>query len=140
MTSEQHIELRVKHLELVQGAIDRMAKNQFLLKGWSIAVIAGVVSLASPGSDPRFLVIAMVASVAFWGLDAYYLALERRFRELHDALARGVGGSETVPPLFSMSIRPVGREAARCWFRPCVLFSHGPLFVVLIALAIVELG
>lgn len=36
-----------KHLEFLQGAINRMAGNLFLLKGWTITLIAALFALSS---------------------------------------------------------------------------------------------
>lgn len=135
VTSPQ-AELQVKHLEMVQAAIERMARNQFNLKGWNVALVAGVLALSRPGADERFVIIALLASVVFWGLDAYYLGLERRFRECHEAIAGALRGQGQAPPLFSMAVRPVGLSVVRCVFSTAVFFTHAPILVALVVLAV----
>ena len=34
----------VKHLEFIQGVVNRLGGNSFLLKGWSMTVLAAVLS------------------------------------------------------------------------------------------------
>ena len=67
------MEKRHKHLEFIQIIITRMAVNSFLLKGWTITLIAGAFALSTKDSDHRYIVIAYFPIVIFWILDAYYL-------------------------------------------------------------------
>jgi hypothetical protein len=75
---------RVKHLEFVQSVISRMAGNSFLTKGWSITIAAAFFALAAKDSRPGFALLALFPALSFWGLDAYYLRLERLFRKLYE--------------------------------------------------------
>ncbi len=36
-------EQKHKHLELIQGVINRLSTNPFLLKGWSVVLILAVI-------------------------------------------------------------------------------------------------
>jgi len=73
-------ELYIKELELIQDIISRMANNSFLLKGWSLSfIVATLLLMDSIGY--RFLSIFSLG--VFWGLDAYYLRMERCYRELY---------------------------------------------------------
>ncbi len=40
-----------KHLELVQGVVNRMASNLFMLKGWAVTLVAGIFDLAGKDAD-----------------------------------------------------------------------------------------
>lgn len=75
---------KLKHLELVQGIINRMAGNSFALKGWAVTLVAGIFALASKDTDKMYFLIAYVPILVFWGLDTYYLLQERLFRSLYD--------------------------------------------------------
>ena len=44
-------ENKLKHLELIQGIINRMASNSFALKGWAVTLVAGIFALASKDTD-----------------------------------------------------------------------------------------
>lgn len=73
-----------KHLELVQGVINRMASNSFMLKGWAVTLVAGIFALADQDTDKLYFLVAYIPVLAFWGLDAYYLFQERLYRSLYD--------------------------------------------------------
>jgi hypothetical protein len=75
---------RIKHLELVQAVVSRMAANSFWLKGWSVTLVAAIVALAAKDADPRFALLAVVPVLIFWLLDAYFLRQERMYRKLYD--------------------------------------------------------
>ena len=44
------MEKKLKHLEFIQQAINRMASNLFLLKGWTVTLIAAMFALAAKES------------------------------------------------------------------------------------------
>lgn len=75
----------VKHLEFIQGIINRMANNSFLLKGWSVTLVAALFALAAQNAKLGFVVLAFFPVIVFWILDSYYLRQERLYRELYDA-------------------------------------------------------
>lgn len=76
-------ENKLKHLEMIQGIINRMASNSFALKGWAVTLVAGIFALASKDTDKIYFLIAYVPIVVFWFLDSYYLLQERLFRSLY---------------------------------------------------------
>ena len=77
------MEEKIKHLEMIQGVINRMANNSFVLKGWAVTLAAGVFALAGSNSENLLFWIACVPVIAFWGLDSYYLLQERLYRDLY---------------------------------------------------------
>ena len=80
---------KIAHLGFIQGVINRMGNNSFLVKGWTVALIAGVFALSSQdnGNHVFFVFFAFVLTVLFWLLDAYFLYQENRFRELLSRLS-----------------------------------------------------
>ena len=72
------------YLQMIQGIVNRMASNSFMLKGWAVTLIAGIFALASKDSDKVYFLIAYVPIIIFWGLDAYYLMQERLFRNIYN--------------------------------------------------------
>lgn len=75
---------KITHLEMVQGIINRMANNSFMLKGWAVTLVAGIFALASKDTDKLYFLIAYIPIVVFWGLDSYYLLQERLYRALYN--------------------------------------------------------
>lgn len=78
------MEKKLKHLEMIQSVISRMAQNSFLIKGWSVTLTAAIFVLADKDSNSHFVFIALLPSIAFWGLDGYFLRQERLFRKLYE--------------------------------------------------------
>lgn len=75
---------KIKHLEMIQSVISRMSKNSFALKGWSVTLVSGIFALSAKDSDRMFFLTAYIPIVIFWGLDSYYLMLERKYRLLYE--------------------------------------------------------
>jgi hypothetical protein len=46
---EGTMENKIKHLEFIQSTVGRMASNLFLLKGWTITLIAAVFAVGRAG-------------------------------------------------------------------------------------------
>ena len=67
------MEAKLKHLEFIQAAISRMATNSFLFKGWAITIAAGLSAFGTANMQAGLLTIALVSTVMFWAIDAYYL-------------------------------------------------------------------
>ena len=82
-----NIEEKIAHLGFIQSVISRMGGNSFLLKGWSITLVAAIFALSSKDSDSRFLIIAYFPVIVFWALDAYFLRQEKLYRELFSEVA-----------------------------------------------------
>lgn len=76
-----------KELDLIQNVISRMANNSFLLKGWLITIVVGVLALTKEtlitDKIEYISIILFLPLITFWYLDAFFLQKERRFRELY---------------------------------------------------------
>ncbi len=82
---------QVRHLEIIQGVINRMASNTFALKALAGTLTAAVLAYAGAAKDaqPILAWAGIIPVGAFWYLDARYLRLERLFRKLYDAVRKG---------------------------------------------------
>lgn len=132
------MENKTKHLELIQGVVNRLSTNSFLLKGWNVVLVSALFALSVPNSDPAFIFLAYIPAVIFWGLDGYFLWQERLFRDLYNKV-RKLDESEID---FSMDTTPFksGKDA-RTWL--CALRSitlvpfHGALIgAIVVVMAI----
>jgi hypothetical protein len=122
------MEAKLKHLEFIQAVISRMAQNSFLFKGWAITIAAGLAAFGAVNTKYALVAIALVSTLMFWGLDAYYLWLERRFIQLYAAVAATDEGEID----FLMSIdkkRPFMTWFKTCW-RPHLWVFYGGIVVV----------
>lgn len=74
-----------KEIDLIQECIKRMANNSFLLKGWTISLVAVVLALSEKNVNPYFLgLIVLVPLVSFWYLDAFFLYTEKLYRKMYE--------------------------------------------------------
>ena len=80
MDEKERKEFLFKEVDIIQAIIKRLANNSFLFKGWMITIV--VVTLLLKGTNDLFF-LALIPVVVFWGLDAYFLRLERMYRELY---------------------------------------------------------
>ena len=85
MPSENY-EVKIRHLEMIQAVINRMANNSFMLKGWAVTLVAGVFALSANDANKIFFLVAYIPIVLFWFLDSYYLQLERKFKLLYNTI------------------------------------------------------
>jgi len=75
---------QIKHLEFIQAVITRMNANSFQLKGWSIAIVSALLALYANSNNVIYIFVAIIPTLLFWGLDAYYLQQERKFRGVYN--------------------------------------------------------
>ena len=131
-----HIEIKLKHLEFVQAAINRMANNSFLLKGWAVTLTGGLFALTFKESDRRYLYISLVVLALFWLLDSYYLSRERGFIRLYNHVR--TNPVEKID--FSMDARNFGKRFGwfRCAFSRTMLLFYGGLLVVHVVIKFVS--
>lgn len=121
------------HLAMIQGVINRMAGNSFLLKGWTVTLVAALFVLAQKGSNSAFTNLAYFPTVVFWGLDGYYLWQERLFRKLYDK----VRPMDETAIDFSMDTKPVRKEAGS-WLKATHSTTLIPFYgIILLTIAIV---
>ena len=77
------MENKIKHLEMIENIIERMGSNSFQLKGWAVTLVTVIGALAARETDRRFFLLAFIPLIAFWGIDAFYLQSERKYKELY---------------------------------------------------------
>lgn len=98
------------HLGILQSVIQRMASNSTSCKTWCITVVSAILVIVADKGKPNFAFIALVPTLLFLALDAYYLAMEKAFRASYadfvKKLHSGVAKAEdlyAVTPLGSYS-------------------------------------
>lgn len=111
---------KVKHLEMIQSIISRMASNSFLIKGWSITIVVAILGLAN--KDSIIILITIFPVVMFWMLDIYYLSQEKKFRELYNRVR--VISNEDID--FDMSIDQNSslKNFITCFLSPSIFIFH----------------
>lgn len=135
---------QIKHLEMIQGVIGRLANGSFLIKGWAITV-AGVFFGFTVNSENASLAVASILpTIAFWGLDTYFLRGERLFRALYDSVRTT---PTEIEPFFMGATSGAfvdslsgGQNPSSWWrtmVRPTLVLPYGALVASAAAIAFV---
>lgn len=93
---------KIKHLEMVEHVIDRIASNSSKLKEWTMGLVTAICAFAAVGNDKRFLLIAFIPIVCFWILDSFYLSIERKYCKLYQCIVDNEGSVD-----FSLDTRKI---------------------------------
>lgn len=95
------------HLGIIQNVIERMSSNSTNCKAWCVTLVAAVLVIIADKGKPDYAWIALLPTVVFMALDAYYLALEKGFRNSYNQFVSKLrSGSLTEMDLYS--VMPVG--------------------------------
>jgi|GEM_PF-733848 len=118
LTEEQWpTEARIRHLELVQSIVTRLATSSFVAKGWALTVAGAIYGFAANHLNPWIASVGLLPTLGFWWLDAYFLLHERLFRCLYNDAHQ----PSTSVGLFSMNIAAYKKGRNTTW--PNVFFS-----------------
>ena len=140
---EKIMEKKQSHLEMIQGIVNRLSQNSFLLKGWNVVLVSALFALAANNTKLFFIYLAYFPAIAFWILDGYFLWQERLFRALYDYV-RGLEENEID---FSMDTSMV-KDRVASWgevvFSKTLLIFHGTVFgsilIVMLILIFLNIG
>ena len=120
------------HLTIMQDVIQRMAENSRSCKVWCVTIVSAIMVLVARTGEPRHALIALVPIILFWALDAYYLALERGFRNSYGVFVAKVHGSEVrLTDLYR--VVPAGKANRRFLWALFRSFSTLPFYIVIAA-------
>ena len=125
------MDAKLKHLELIQGVVNRLAADSFRIKGWAVVLVGALLVLVVREDRAALAAIGFIPIALFWGLDAYFLWQERLFRALYDHVRR-------LPPDeidFSMDVSRVADGWTRTW-QGALLSRTLLLFYVALAAAV----
>ena len=127
---------KIKHLEFIQAAVARFSDHSFKLKGWAIVLLAALSAISARESNGHFVLLAFIPTLILWGLDGYYLSIERQYRALFNVVR--VLAEEKIE--FSMQISESQRlenswasatiSKTLCLFYGSLIASIGLLFMV----------
>ena len=71
----------LKEIDLIQSILSRLSQNSFLVKGWAISVVVGILALSSEKAGANLACwFAIISTCCFWFLDAFFLKTERLYR------------------------------------------------------------
>ncbi len=127
-SKEELKEFMLKEIEIIQEIIKRMAFNSFLIKGWTVTLVA--VTLLLKGSKYQIL-IAYIPLFVFWYLDAYFLWQERLYRQLYSWIIQN--RLQTDEYLFDMNAYRFKDKEQSIWgvmFSKTLKWFYGSIFIL----------
>lgn len=140
-----------KEIDLIQGCINRMAQNSFLIKGWLVSLIAVILGLLPEKFDLKVLgIIAGLVTVCFWYLDGFFLKTEKLYRWKYEWIIKERVNSDKFyynldPYNRNMWLRSIdGKEKKepkilRIMFTKTVWPLYIMILVVILAIVILEI-
>ncbi|WP_005619533.1 hypothetical protein [Tritonibacter mobilis] len=132
-TQEGYVEMHMKHLEMLQNVIARMAESSASIKNYCMTISAAIIGLATAIQKPEVLYYTIPLVLIFGILDAHYLRLERAFRDQFNSVRKS-SLSERPDFLISPSWT-AGHRVFSGVFSWSVWLFYGPLIIVLVAIA-----
>ena len=127
-----HTGERVKHLDMIQSVVSRMAGTSAAMKRYCIVAVAVGVAVYKTINNPM-AVVALAAMVAvFWCLDARYLQQEKWFRDLYDQVRKEPPKQR---PDFRLTPDEALRKGASFW-APLISWSTAGLYLPLVVLLV----
>lgn len=123
------------HLGILQNVIQRMAANSAASKAWCVTLVSAVLVIVAGKGKPDFAYIAFLPTIVFAALDAYYLALEKAFRNSYkDFIEKLHKKTMTESDLYS--VIPKG-EMSKLQWESIKSFSVWGFYLPLILLIII---
>jgi hypothetical protein len=98
---------RIKHMEMIQAVVGRLAKNSSSVKGWAITLAGAFFGFAITKDESGLAWAGLMPVIVFYGLDVYYLQAERLFRVLFDQVRNR---DPNVEPFFMGATSPEFRK------------------------------
>lgn len=129
----------VKHLEMAQGVVNRLAGNSFSIKSWSMAIIgAALIFIArADAANPNVLFGLLLPVIGFWYLDSYYLWQERLFRAVYDDIRAQPDTDFSMNPTKHLG-KPNCSRAEVFFSQTLVVFYAIEMFTIGVVILIVK--
>ena len=115
------MDAKLKHLEMIQGVINRMANCSFLLKGWSVTLIAALFDWRRLGNLPLLRGRSQVRILKGGPLDLCFVSLFYRIlQSLKTRCAQRVyGGTGNSVSPSNASLFVSSLASSLFWFPFC---------------------
>lgn len=120
------------HLNILQSVIQRMASNSASSKAWCITLVSAILVVVATKDKPQYSLIAIIPIGLFFVLDAYYLGLEKRFRQSYNEFIDKLHGGRVIAKNL-YAVKPSG-SAFKAFMTSIVSFSVWPFYLVLLVM------
>jgi hypothetical protein len=120
------------YLTILQGVIGRMASNSAGAKTWCIALVSAIIVVVADKRQAGYVWIALVPVALFFLLDAYYLGLERQFRDRYNDFIRKLHENRAeVDDVFIVTPDSDLAGSMKAAFKACGSVSIWPFYLLL---------
>ncbi len=120
------------YLTILQGVIGRMASNSAGAKTWCIALVSAIIVVIADKGRPGYIWISLVPVGLLFLLDAYYLGIERQFRDRYnDFIAKLHRGNAEVNDVFIVTSGGGVSGSMKAALRACGSVSVWPFYLIL---------
>jgi len=123
------------YLSILQDVISRMATNSASCKTWCITIVSAILVLILNNSKLEFLYVALIPVLLFLFLDAYYLCLERLFRDRYNQFITKLHEEQVqIEDVYILAPPNESTGIALGTFKSIFSFSILPFYGILIAM------
>jgi len=121
----------LKHMDMYQGIITRMASNSAACKKWAVPLITAILGFVVKDQQEALVWLTLFPIAIFYFLDSYYLMLENQFRDgFTDSANKISAGTFKQSDLFKL--KPLGKH----WLKSFTSFATWPVYLGLFALVV----
>lgn len=129
LSDDKLADMRIAHLNMIQGIISRMSGYSATAKNLCVTVSAAVIAVAFQKPTPLLAAATLLVAGLFLLMDSYYLSLERQYRRYYDEIAKR--------PMSAAHDMAMGRAKSSLKGVPSAMVSASILpFYTLLALAV----
>lgn len=125
----------VRHyISLLQENITRMASNCTSCKTWLITIVSALCALQLANNAIKgYLWIALIPTILFLVLDAYYLGQEKKFRDIEADFVEKIKSGEDIMPIL-YTFRPGRKPTCRYFWKGLFSPSTWVMYVTVAAI------
>ncbi len=127
---------RIEHLKAIQQVIERLTRSSFAIKAVASTITAATVAAIAVTSTP-IVGLGGLSLLSLWGIDAFYLSRERRFRSLFDRVRIGPAPEFGDQTFFTMATWGDGESMFKVAVSPTLVALYIPLMLVVGGTALV---
>lgn len=136
----EHEEFKRQHLEFVQNVITRMASNSFQIKGFTMVMATLLAGLWGESKNILFLWLVIPATIMCALVDAYYLQLERKYRELYKRSVEQLEKKQSLAEIYDMDVRSISHSYWSCLFSKSMELPYLTILLLIVGVVLVHYG
>ncbi len=126
------------YVTILQNIITRMATNSTGCKTWCITLVSAVIVIVADKGKPSYIWISVIPIMLFGLLDAYYLLLEKTFREKYNEFIKKVhDATATINDMFIVAPSSGVKITTVEWIKAAGSTSVWPFYSLLLVMLVI---